>query len=232
MRKTHASLTLACLFAGALASTGCDRDAAGRGDARTPSGDDALPAPAGTRGGVTGMPDARSGEGTPVELGDAPAPTLPDIAVPPPATNPETGMAIDEGTVPVEQTPGAAEPTAQDAIAVLRGYYAAIDARDYARAYAAWADGGNASGQTPQQFAGGFAQTAGVSVEIQAPGAVEGAAGSRYVEVPVAIAATQRDGSVQRYVGAYVLRRSMVDGATPAQRAWHIQSADLRAVQP
>jgi hypothetical protein len=57
---------------------------------------------------------------------------------------------------------------------------------------------------------------------------VEGAAGSRFVEVPVGVEATTRDGKVRRYVGAYTMQRSVVDGATPEQRAWRIASADLR----
>jgi hypothetical protein len=66
-------------------------------------------------------------------------------------------------------------------------------------------------------------------VTLDAPARLEGAMGSRYIEVPVSVEATARDGSVRRSVGAYTLRRSawsMV--ATPDQRAWRIASADLR----
>ncbi|MGH8078899.1 MAG: hypothetical protein ACREPE_16495, partial [Lysobacter sp.] len=93
-------------------------------------------------------------------------------------------------------------------------------------------DGGRATGQSPQQFANGFADTSGVSVEVMAPGRVDAAAGSRHIEVPVALTATQDDGSQRKYVGAYMLRRAVVDGATPEQRSWRIASADLREVQP
>ena len=48
----------------------------------------------------------------------------------------------------------------------------------------------------------------------------------------MALAATQDDGSQRKYVGAYTLRRAVVEGATPEQRAWRIASADLREVQP
>ncbi|HEY1141856.1 MAG TPA: hypothetical protein VGE88_16880, partial [Lysobacter sp.] len=74
--------------------------------------------------------------------------------------------------------------------------------------------------------------TTGVSVEIMAPGRVDAAAGSRYVEVPVALTATHADGRQQRFVGAYTLRRAVVDGATADQRAWRIGTADLREVTP
>jgi hypothetical protein len=147
-------------------------------------------------------------------------------------------VPVDENGNPLlpEAAPGEAvattEPTAEDAVAVVRDYYGAINSGDFGRAYALWSDGGNASGQSPQQFAAGFADTTGISVEMQPPGNVRAAAGSRYVEVPVAVVATQRDGSQRRFVGAYTLRRSVADGATPEQRAWRIGSADIREVQP
>ena len=119
----------------------------------------------------------------------------------------------------------------QDAAAVIDEYYAAISAPNFSRAYAVWGDGGNASGKTPQQFAAGFADTERVVVTIAPPGQVDAAAGSRFIEVPVAISATQRDGSVRQYVGTYTLRRAVVDGATAEQRAWRIASAEIRATQ-
>ena len=118
----------------------------------------------------------------------------------------------------------------QDAVAVVREYYAAINERNFGRAYALWSDSGRASGQSPQQFASGFDNTIGVSVEILAPSRIDAAAGSRFIEVPVAFTATEKDGRQRRFVGAYTLRRGVVDGATAEQRAWRIASADLREV--
>jgi hypothetical protein len=110
---------------------------------------------------------------------------------------------------------------------VVRNYYAAIAARDYRRAYAMWGDDGKSSGQTLEQFAAGFARTQTVAVDVGPPGRVEGAAGSRYVDVPVVVRATTQDGENQRFEGTYTLRRVVVDGASPAQRRWHLSSADL-----
>ena len=104
-------------------------------------------------------------------------------------------------------------------------------ARDYGRAHGLWSGNGSASGQSPQQFAAGFAQTKGVSVEVGAPSREDAGAGQRYLEVPVSVRATQADGSVRRYAGSYVLQRTVVDGATAEQRSWRIRSADLREVQ-
>jgi hypothetical protein len=117
-----------------------------------------------------------------------------------------------------------------DAVAVIDDYYRAINARDFERAYRAWGDSGP-PGQTLDQFIAGFADTQSVDVKTGAPSRVEGAAGSRYVTVPVTIVATTRDGATQRFEGTYSLRRSVVDGATAAQRAWHIHRAEIRRSQ-
>ncbi len=220
---------------------GGDGDAAQRA---AQGADDALPTPSGT-GGVTGTPDVAPGPGSQgPALGGAPPPPAPtgeDLAtgqLPPGSPfNPETGLGVDpDGDGPLTAPPapdtGAAEPTAADAVSLVRDYYAAINARDYARAHRLWANDGAASGQTALQFASGFARTQGVSVEVGAPGAEDAGAGQRYLEVPVSLSATQADGSVKRYAGRYVLHRTVVDGATPDQRTWRIQSADLREVQP
>ena len=58
------------------------------------------------------------------------------------------------------------DTSTQSAVEVLRRYFVAIDARDYAAAYALWASGGAASGQTLEEFAAGFAQTERVRAEI------------------------------------------------------------------
>ena len=195
------------------------------GDKKNPSvatGDEAteqLPAPAGASGAVTGRP-ARPG----------PGPVGPPVAQAPEEPVDENGNPLlpetpeEDGTV--------SEPTPEDAIAVIRNYYEAINSGDFNRAYVLWSDEGRTSGKSPQQFATGFADTTGVSVEMQAPGNVDAAAGSRYIEVPVTITATRRDGSQHRFAGKYVLRRAVVDGATPEQRQWRIASADLGEIAP
>jgi hypothetical protein len=142
---------------------------------------------------------------------------------------------------PRERTPEAAtdsSPTARAgdtadaaaAAAVIRRYYEAIDARDYHTAYREWEQSGAASGQSFSAFRGGFAETADVTVQIGEPGRVEGAAGSRYVDVPVTITAHTTGGVVQHFAGTYVLRRVVVPGASPEQRTWHIYSAKIAAV--
>ena len=224
-----ARTTSTVLLCAALLLVACG-DRNGKGSSAEHASTDTLPAPAGTRGSVTGMPD-RPGPG---QIGPPDTPIADDGSVGmPPGEELVDGVSPPypgDGSVPGEGV--ADEPTPEDAVAVVRDYYAAINAGNFDHAYTLWSDGGNASGQTPQQFAGGFADTRGVSVQIDAPGNVDAAAGSRYIEVPVAITATHRDDSVHRYVGAYTLRRGVVDGATAEQRAWRIQSSDIREVRP
>jgi hypothetical protein len=150
-----------------------------------------------------------------------------------------TAIAVVAACACRESRPRLAESSAASGLAagradssqpadVVRRYYAAIDARDFAAAYALWEQDGRASGQSFQEFAGGFDKTAHVHATIGDSVAVEGAAGSQYATVPVTVDATLRQGGEQHFTGTYTVRRAMVDGATPEQRRWHIYSAALR----
>lgn len=142
------------------------------------------------------------------------------------------GAAAADTTEPASGAADSTEPassSAQAATDVIRRYYAAIDAGEYRAAYALWADGGARSGQSYEEFAAGFAGTTSVEVDVGDAGRVEGAAGSRYVTVPVEIRAATADGRTQRLSGSYTLRMSVVDGATEAQRSWRIHAAEIGA---
>jgi hypothetical protein len=156
-------------------------------------------------------------------------------AAPAQETAPATPTATPTGVVeaqpaplPADSVSAPAADTASDPAAVLRRYYAAINARDYRQAYAQWGADGGASKQTFEVFATGFAQTKRVEATIGKPGRVEGAAGSRYVEVPVEIRAETMGGEAQHFSGFYALRQVVADGATKEQRQWHLYSADLK----
>lgn len=147
---------------------------------------------------------------------------------------PGSGSAMD-GSADVDapaDTSGDAARTppgdgdAAAAARVIEQYYAAINERDFRRAWLLWSDSGRASGQTLDEFAAGFAQTSQVGVETGPPGRIEGAAGSRFITFPVTIQAVDAAGRTS-FAGSYTLRRSVVDGATPEQRSWRIHSADI-----
>jgi hypothetical protein len=125
-----------------------------------------------------------------------------------------------------------AQDSADDAASVVRAYYRAINERRYDDAYRLWESSGAASGKSFDAFRDGFASTASVDVVLGTPGPIEGAAGSRYVEIPVRITAVATGGGRQAFAGTYVLRRSVVDGATPEQRMWRIYSAKIRPAPP
>jgi hypothetical protein len=144
--------------------------------------------------------------------------------VPSPETEAPAGPA-DTVSAPAADGPGASE-----AVGVLERYYDFINRGEYERAHTLWGGGGAASGQTAAEFRAGFANTDSVAVTIGSPGRIDPAAGSRYVEIAVEIRAVTKDGRRQRFTGSYVLRRSVVDGATAEQRAWRIHSAQIREV--
>ena len=133
--------------------------------------------------------------------------------------------------IPVRDSISTVDSTsATRAVEWIQDYYEAIDGHRYRDAYAHWVGGGQASGKSFDEFRKGFKETDRVEVTVGAPGPIGAAAGSRYVEVPVRIAARTRTGMRQNYAGSYTLRLSVVDGATPEQRSWHIYSAAVRPV--
>lgn len=205
-----------------------------------------LPGPTRTGGAVTSMPDAPGPGEVPLAGSPPAAATRPGAGVdglPPLHENPEAGLS---GPQPVPVGGARAADVAADGQAAaapvaivmpvpdmaaavgdprdaLRAYYAAVNARDFGAAQALW------DGTRPAaQLAADYADAASVELTVGAPRAPEGAAGSVYVEVPVTVTTRRNDGSVRRQAGRYTLRRAQVDGATPAQRAWHITAVDLR----
>ena len=237
MRPVRFALTVLAVVL--LTACGGDKDAS-RNATLNGVSDEQLPTPAGAPGSaVTGMPDAPGpGQvGPPVAADTASAEgevALDENGNPLPVD----GVPVDPATVPAAPPEGGDypiaddEPTPQDAVAVVRDYYAAINGRNYARAFALWSDGGRASGPVATAVRRWFCPRPTGCRWKSGAGRVDAAAGSRYIEVPVAVTATRDDGSERKYVGAYTLRRAVVDGATPEQRAWRIASADLREVQP
>ena len=130
---------------------------------------------------------------------------------------------------PAVQTPPRFDSTEiGDAAAVIRDYYAAVNNRNYRKAFELWSGKGEASKQTFDEFKNGFAETASVEIVIGELGRMEGAAGSLYITIPLVIEAKTTRGETQKFAGEYVLRRSVVDGATAEQRAWRIYSAEIK----
>lgn len=127
-------------------------------------------------------------------------------------------------------TAQSASSTAADAAQLIRNYYRWINQKKYQGAFNIWEkreDGFAANGQSFEKFAGGFSDTASVSVEIGAPGEIEGAAGSNYIEIPVVISAMTKSGKAQKFAGTYTMRSSnMAD-----DKSWYINSAKMKKVK-
>jgi len=137
-----------------------------------------------------------------------------------------TLRTVPATNTPVDSVSKTDSASAARAVAWIQDYYRAINEHRYRDAYAHWERGGMASGKGFDEFRKGFDETERVEVDFAGgTSRIEGAAGSRYIEVPVQIAARTRDGRAQEYSGLYRLRLSVVDGATPEQRSWRIYSA-------
>ena len=157
------------------------------------------------------------------------APTPPAAAeapLDPPEPGEPGGLADDR--MPVSEVPFAPE-SAQGAANVVQSYFALIEQGRYGEAWRLWSDGGQASGMSEAQFAAAFDRYREYHARIGAPGEIEGAAGSLYVEVPVQAYGRLSSGEPFNRLGSVALRRvNDVPGSTPEQRRWHIFQSDLR----
>ncbi len=130
-------------------------------------------------------------------------------ASPPASGSAQLSAAFDDTGTPVD---------------LLASFYNAINRQEYRRAYGYW--------ETPpsgyDDFARGYADTAGVLLIVQPPAAVGAAAGSAYASIPTALVATRRDGSQQIFSGCYVARRSNLRPPDiPREDVWHLYSATI-----
>jgi len=143
------------------------------------------------------------------------------VAVEPPL--PGTNQGLPDDRTPISEAAFTPD-SAQGAANVVQTYFALLEERRYAEARRLWGDGGGAA----EDFADAFLGYADYHAEIGAPGEIEGAAGSLYAEVPVAIYGRRTNGQEFRQRGAITLRRvNDVPGATEAQLRWHIERSSV-----
>ena len=206
MDQRSIAALLLCLL---LAACGNSDDAA----RKAATGENELPAPDAVSGSVTGMPNPGKATVIPADVPEQPSA---DAVI----VEGDDPIATHADAIAVEPPPDDAGAGPDAAVAVLRDYYAAINARDFSRAHAAW----RGNPQAPAQFAQGFADIAGVSVEIGPPGPVGAGAGQRYIDLPVRLEITRTDGRMERQSGSYTLQRSVVDGGDPQ---WKIARTSL-----
>lgn len=166
-----------------------------------------------TRNGLYANDDATETE--------APANTGQAVAPGEPGGLPDDRNLVEESPIDPKSGQGAGQ--------VLQSYAALLEQARWAEARRLWTQGGEGSGLSPQAFEKSFAKFAEVHAEIGAPGAVEGAAGSAYVELPIRIYGKLKDGREFSSAGTATLRRvNDVPGSTEEQRRWHIYRIEVQ----
>jgi hypothetical protein len=125
----------------------------------------------------------------------------------------------------------APKPTPESAVELLRSHYRKINDKHFEDAFKDWEGEGKASGKSLAAFINGYVQTPRVEVTPGTPSPIEGAAGSRFITVPVHVTAYKVGGYKTEYSGQYVLRYSVVEGAKPRYQ-WRIYSQKLERAAP
>jgi hypothetical protein len=141
----------------------------------------------------------------------------------PPAPGEPGGLAND--MTPISEAPFT-EDSAQGGANVVQIYYALIGEGKYAEAYRLWEPG--AAGMSEQAFIASFAKYSAYRANVGAPGTIDAGAGQRHVTVPVQVYGRLKQGGEFNMLGSITLHRTEVDGATPEQKKWHINTADIK----
>lgn len=132
-----------------------------------------------------------------------------------------TGTALaQDDTSPVDDR--------SDGAALIRSLYDAINRKDFERAYSYFSEDKNVVDYPT--FVKGYENTLSVRLVI---GTVtpEGAAGSIYAPVPVAIQSTEKGEKVRVFAGCYITRMPNSGAPDAASASLHIESADLKEVE-
>jgi hypothetical protein len=135
-----------------------------------------------------------------------------------------TGAFAADGGDPAD--PGRYVDDRSDGASVIVSLYNAVNRHEYSRAWSYFGEDG-AAGRTYEQFVTGYEDTDRVELRL-GPESSEGAAGSLYYTVPVAIRAHGADGSVQVFGGCYTLRLAQPAIQEPPFRPLAITEAHLR----
>lgn len=110
--------------------------------------------------------------------------------------------------------------------ALVRSFYNAVNRKEYARAWSYFGETKPASDF--EKFVSGFKNTDRVDV-VTGAASEEGAAGSIFYNLPVAIVAFAADGTESVYAGCYVARLANPQIQEPPFAGLHIEKANLSA---
>lgn len=163
---------------------------------------------------------------TGLESANSTAPGNAAAPLSPPGPGQPGGLTDDRTSIseaPFSQT------SAQGAANVLQSYFALVEQGRYREAWRLWSDSGRSTGMSADAFAASFDDYGEYHANIGAPGRMEGAAGSLYVNVPVQVYGRLAGGEQFSRTGSAVLRRANdVPGSTAEQRKWRIASIELK----
>lgn len=150
-------------------------------------------------------------------------------ALNPPEPGAPGGLPIQPGT-PDTEPDGPIDPKSAEAAAqVLQSFGALIEQKRFGEARRLWAGGAPQSQMSDAEFAARYEEYSEAHLQVGAPGDMEGAAGTIYVDVPVVLYGRLKNGGQFSRSGTATLRRANdVPGSTEAQRRWHIASIDLK----
>src|SRR4051794_19587137 len=132
----------------------------------------------------------------------------------------------EQAAAPAKAVAPAVDPAGAEAAAqVVQHVFDLVRAGRHPEARRLFEDGGASSGRSEAELAAYYRRYRGYGAVVLPPGPIEGAAGSRYVEVPFLAGGRLADGTLFRQTGRATLRRvAEVPGATAEQRRWHIQT--------
>jgi len=149
----------------------------------------------------------------------------------PKAAEPQAGVAASTpaGKTMLGDEP-ASSPSAQAARDVVTRYFAAIDAHDYAAAYALWGNKGADTRGSLQQFKDGITEYSVYKPTVGEPTAIKSREGKQYILVTAAIdVKSRKTGRTAARSGTVMLSRSADPNETdPDKKDWRIWGTDIR----
>lgn len=167
------------------------------------------------------LPPPASNAAAPVENAPAAPP-----AAPVQSAAPGTPGGLPDDRTPLEEPKGAIDPkSAEGAGQVVQHYGALIEQKRFAEAEQLWGDAAAAKKMTAELKT--YAQ---VHLQVGKPFDMEGAAGSSYISVPVALDGKLQSDAIRHRSGTAILRRvNDVPGSTQAQRRWHFERIEWKS---
>ena len=147
----------------------------------------------------------------------------------PPEPGTSGGLPIQAGT-PASEPDGPIDPkSAEGAAQVLQSFGALIEQKRFGEARRLWAGSAPQSRMSDAEFAAQYSDYSEVHLQVGAPGDLEGAAGTIYVDIPVVLYGRLANGrQFGRPATATLRRANDVPGSTEEQRRWHIANIDFK----